>query len=79
MSDISGNGYGSAHDWMRLYTEPSKVTFYVCNDCGENFAHAYDEIPNIFQAMRETGVKENCETVKAVGLKQHMEAKHGDR
>lgn len=60
MSDIFGDGYGSDHDWKRLYTDPAKITFYVCNKCGENFAHAYDEIPGIFRAMKETGVKDDC-------------------
>lgn len=63
MSDIQGNGYGSAHDWKCGYTGPSKVTPYVCARCGEKFYHAYDNIPDIFTAMKNTGVKENCSNV----------------
>ena len=68
MSDITGNGYGYSHDWKRLYTEQvgatpdrlSKVTYYRCRKCGEAFNHHYDVIEDIFKAIEESGIPENC-------------------
>ena len=35
---------------------------YVCKDCNESFRHYYDVVPDIFEAMRGRGVKEECAT-----------------
>ena len=69
-SDIRGygNGYGSKHNWERLetrqlpYTAPieQKCTKYKCRDCGEVFAHHYGINQDIFEAMKDAKVKEQC-------------------
>jgi hypothetical protein len=59
MSDIQGTGYGSSHNWKNLGTSPRKETRYAC-ECGESFLHAYDKIPDIFEAMHNAGVKDKC-------------------
>ena len=59
MSDIRGTGYGSSHNWKRKETTPNKVTQYEC-ECGARFAHAYDVIPDIFEAMHHAGVVDKC-------------------
>jgi len=64
MSDINGTGYGSKHDWQRGYTSPDRLTRYKCTSCGEKFNHAYDKIPDIFDAMKSTGVPEHCQVTK---------------
>lgn len=68
MSDVYGNGYGDQHDWRRGETSSFKVTVYKCRRCGAPFAHAYDDIPDIFMAMKWQGVPETCtaETVSEV-------------
>ena len=60
MSDIHGDGYGSAHNWKRGYTGYTRATEYQCGSCGANFRHAYDSIPNIFEAMKRCNVSEFC-------------------
>lgn len=70
MSDIGGVGYGDKHDWKRGETAQvgdrywDKGTGYHCPKCGASFNHAYDIIPNIFQAIEQAGVKENCKELK---------------
>lgn len=59
-SDINGDGYGSSHTWRRGYTHASKVTEYTCGDCGVMFRHAYDDIPNIFEAINDQGIPDQC-------------------
>lgn len=59
MSDIHGSGFGSKHNWHRHFTRANKSTPYTC-DCGASFTHWYDETPNIFQAIKEAGVPEDC-------------------
>lgn len=64
-SDISGSGYGDSHQWIRGGTNQvgadwmSKASYYGC-PCGATFSHAYDIIPDIFEAMRQAGVPEEC-------------------
>lgn len=60
MSDITGTGHGSAHNWKRGDTTPYKTTSYTCRSCGDAFIHAYDDIPNIFEAIKVAGVSEYC-------------------
>ncbi len=65
MSDISGKGYGDSHNWIRGGTNQvgsnwmKKATYYVC-PCGVIFSHAYDIIPDIFEAMKQAGIPEKC-------------------
>lgn len=59
MSHIRGTGYGASHDWRGdTPQDNSKRTFYVCQDCGANFVHCYDDQPDIFAAMRAASVGE---------------------
>lgn len=60
-SAINGHGYGDAHSW-RYVGQRGSVSFYVCTDCGERFAHAYNEpgMGPIFAAMKKCGVAEQC-------------------
>lgn len=61
MSDITGNGFGATHDWVRGYTGAIRATLYQCKRCGESFWHHYPSTPSIFQAMAESGtVSEKC-------------------
>ena len=66
-SQISGQGYGDKHNWQRGSTAQvgatpwDKGTGYHCEDCGAGFNHAYDLIPDIFEAIKEAGVSEECE------------------
>lgn len=61
MSDIRGRGFGSAHDWIRGYSSPDGFTEFECRRCRETFRHFYHSTPNIWKAMREQGVLEECE------------------
>src|SRR5690606_39455532 len=61
MSDIYGEGHGSAHDWRYCWSSPSKTSHYQCARCGHKFAHAYDSIPDIFQAMLQQSVPAECQ------------------
>lgn len=60
MSDIKGVGWGSAHDWERVESTPDKSTLYVCRKCPESFRHFYDYTPDIFEAMRDLAVNQEC-------------------
>jgi hypothetical protein len=59
-SDIFGEGYGSSHSWRRGHTSPYKSTEYICVDCGALFLHDYDETPNIFEAINEAEIPDQC-------------------
>ena len=75
MSAISGNGYGSSHNWARGHTTQSNVevnhgdnaTYFECEDCGEYFRHYYHSTPDIFEAIRNAGVPDKCSAAKGVG------------
>jgi len=60
MSDIYGEGHGSAHDWKYCWSS-WKTSYYQCARCGHKFAHAYDSIPDIFQAMKQQSVPAECQ------------------
>jgi hypothetical protein len=69
MSDINGSGYGDKHDWERLDTAQvgswgRKSTMYRCRKCLIIFYHYYDEIPDIFKAMENQDIPENCQEAK---------------
>jgi len=66
MSDINGEGYGSEHDWIRGISSPFKYTSYTCKECAGHFQHNYDDIPDIFEAMKIQKVPENCEKEELV-------------
>lgn len=61
MSDIVGDGFGAAHDWRaNTPQDNSKRTFYVCAVCGAQFVHHYDATPNVFAAIAQAGVANEC-------------------
>lgn len=60
MSDISGEGHGSSHNWEAVRTTRYKVTFYRCRDCSHVFQHAYGDVPDIFMAMKFAAVPLEC-------------------
>jgi len=66
MSDIHGEGYGSSHDWGRGWTNNQprdsydKFTNYDCRNCKAFFQHRYDIQRNIFTALEESGVLDQC-------------------
>ena len=67
MSNIFGQGYGDKHDWVRGETAQVgsldflKNTQYSCRKCSAEFAHYYDNTPDIFEAIRVSGVSEECQ------------------
>lgn len=79
MSDIYGNGYGSKHDWVRGHTNQSylgqvysykdKATMYTCKNCGQTFSHQYGVISDIFEAIKQSGVTEECINPHTIGEK----------
>ncbi len=65
MSDIRGKGHGDKHHWTRISTlqrdrPEDRMTLFQCSNCKKDFWHRYHIIPNIFEAMREWGVTEEC-------------------
>lgn len=67
MSDITGIGYGSKHNWIDRGTEQisspkeHRSTRYICRNCNAVFRHYYHITPDIFQAIKSNGIKEECE------------------
>lgn len=64
MTQIHGFGYGESHNWIRGQTfvadrPEDKGTVYTC-PCGASFVHRYDLIPDIWKAIKESGVTEIC-------------------
>lgn len=62
-SAIRGEGYGSTHNWMHDTTEPFRGDMgsrYFCRACGNCFVHMYHWQPDIFDAMRDEGVPDEC-------------------
>lgn len=62
MSHIIGKGWGDSHEWRAGWTGPSKGTPYKCEACDARFTHFYDNVPNIFTAMKLAGVPNECPT-----------------
>ncbi len=65
MSELRGKGYGDQHNWKSGDTEQSAVpmyrsTLWTCSDCNEGFKHFYHQCPDIFDAMKQAGIKEIC-------------------
>ena len=63
MSAINGDGYGSDHDWIEDITDRfggEKGTRYYCKHGDGLFVHLYDITPNIFEAIKERGVSDEC-------------------
>jgi len=65
MSGITGTGYGDKHNWKDKGTEQMPIpqdrsTLWVCLDCNETFRHWYHVVPDIFQAMKDRGIREEC-------------------
>ena len=67
-SCIYGNGWGHAHRWKQTFVAQVgshtalKRATYVCQACGASFNHHYDVQPNIFTAINEAGVLDQCTT-----------------
>jgi hypothetical protein len=64
---IVGSGHGANHSWERGFTpqvgsapNEQRYTYYQCRHCGWLFKHHYNLVPNIFLAMKQTGVPEFC-------------------
>lgn len=64
MSDIRGEGHGSAHDWRHDLTDKfaggQSGTRYLCRHGDAVFVHLYDQVPDIFEAMKAGGVPAGC-------------------
>lgn len=63
---MSGAINGTNHNWQRLETNQwgahggPAVTGFCCADCNTYFAHYYHNTPDIYKAMKEQGVPEEC-------------------
>lgn len=66
MSAINGEGYGHSHAWVYEGSFPG-VSQYRCarEECGALFTHAYNETPDIFKAIEETGISDLCPGLEA--------------
>lgn len=69
MSDIRGEGYGSKHNWTRVSTLQrnipiDRMTLFQCANCHRDFWHRYRITSDIFQAMKEWGIPEECKEAK---------------
>jgi len=76
MSDITGKGYGDKHNWIDKGTEQnyhpaSRSTLFSCKDCDAAFRHYYHLTPDIHQAMRECGIKEECKDMSTIRYISH--------
>ncbi len=65
MSKIIGTGHGDSHDWEIKGTEEmplrqDRSTLFVCRDCGLRFRHWYHVTPDIFKAMEEVSIPNEC-------------------
>lgn len=73
MSVIVGKGYGDCHEWDKpdesqiwLSLDGGRInpvggpTVYRCVKCGEIFHHFYHDTPDIFEAMRLSGIRGTC-------------------
>lgn len=65
MSEINGTGYGSVHDWENRGTEQmpapeGRSTLFMCRKCKCYFRHWYHIEPDIFAAMKEQNIPEEC-------------------
>ncbi len=66
MSAINGKGYGDSHDWENMGTdqhcEPQyRSTLFICKKCKDGFRHYYHKTPNIYDAIKNSNIKEECE------------------
>jgi hypothetical protein len=80
-SDIQGNGFGYEHSWKRGFTpqvgsapNEQRYTYYQCRICGWLFKHQYNIIPDIFLAMKRTGVPEFCSLATGANKKTESES-----
>ena len=67
MSHLWGSGWGDCHMWVRGHTVQggsipleTRQTSFHCSKCDIKFIHKYCIIPDIFEAMRKTGVPNSC-------------------
>lgn len=67
-SDIHGFGYGSSHSWKLEGSRQLpyhadyrlKETSYTCIVCDRTFHHYYDVTPDIFAAIEQSGIPDEC-------------------
>ena len=69
-SQITGKGYGDKHTWIKLFTNTTtkrseKYSLWECIECGKQFKHFYDVIPDIFSAIHFSRIPENCKEDKS--------------
>ena len=72
MSNISGEGFGYKHHWIKGETEchgPGErnvFTNWQCKDCKAYFRHFYKdyEESDIFEKIKQSGIKEICPEFK---------------
>jgi len=65
MSAITGSGYGSSHTWITGDTRQARnpedrATYYHCEKCEVAFMHYYHVTHSIFEAMKQSGIKDQC-------------------
>lgn len=65
MSAIYGTGYGSSHDWKRGHTNQWILGQVFSYEDGAGFSHQYDVIPDIFEAIKLSGVPDKCPDLSA--------------
>lgn len=59
-------GVHDTHIWIHVKTANVgsnywlKRSEYACSQCGTQFTHRYDLVPNIVTAMRQQGIPEMC-------------------
>lgn len=69
MSCIIGEGFGSSHDWQIVKFAGGKnpASIYSCSKCKCIFSHFYHKIPDIFEAIKHSGLKDRCDTIQKPG------------
>lgn len=65
MSEIIGSGHGDSHNWENKGTDSMPMPYdrsslWVCRDCNAMFRHYYNVIPDINEAIKQSGVQDEC-------------------
>lgn len=68
-SQIHGHGYASDHHWHHEWTSPSGTSYYKCARCYVNLGHHYRSEPDIFKALKKSGVPDKCARVPVQPLR----------
>jgi hypothetical protein len=65
-------GYASPHVWVRARTAPGaaashdRMTYQCAAGCGAAFVHRYLEVPDVLEALAESGTPERCRATGAI-------------